>query len=83
MPSNQVYEAGTESTGQAIEFTLSSGNGNGSGSERPEGMPGEIGGKGGPGGKRGPGGDGSTPPEKPDGKMPGGDGSRPPKKTSR
>ena len=77
---DQVYEAGTESTGQAIEFTLSSGNGNGSGSERPEGMPGEIGGKGGPGGKRGPGGDGSTPPEKPDGKMPGGDGSRPPKK---
>ena len=77
---DQVYEAGTESTGQAIEFTLSSGNGNGPGSERPEGMPGEIGGKGGPGGKRGPGGDGSTPPEKPDGKMPGGDGSRPPKK---
>ena len=77
---DQVYEAGTESTGQAIEFTLSSGNGNGSGSERPEGMPGEIGGKGGPGGKRGPGGDGSTPPEKPDGKMPGGDGSKPPKK---
>ena len=77
---DQVYEAGTESTGQAIEFTLSSGNGNGSGSERPEGMPGEIGGKGGPGGKRGPGGDGSTPPEKPDGKMPGGDGLRPPKK---
>ena len=77
---DQVYEAGTESTGQAIEFTLSSGNGNGPGSERPEGMPGEIDGKGGPGGKVGPGGDGSTPPEKPDGKMPGGDGSRPPKK---
>ena len=77
---DQVYEAGTESTGQAIEFTLSSGNGNGSGSERPEGMPGEIGGKRGHGGKGGPGGDGSTPPEKPDGKMPGGDGSRPPKK---
>ena len=81
---DQVYEAGTESTGQAIEFTLSSGNGNGSGSEKPEGMPGETGGKGGPGGnggpEGGPGGDGSTPPEKPDGKMPGGDGSRPPKK---
>ena len=77
---DQVYEAGTESTGQAIEFTLSSGNGNGSGSERPEGMPGEIGGKRGHGGKGGPGGDGSTPPEKPDGKMPGGDGSAPPEK---
>lgn len=77
---DQVYEAGTESTGQAIEFTLSSGNGNGSGSEKPEGMPGETGGKRGHGGKGGPGGDGSTPPEKPDGKMPGGDGSRPPEK---
>ena len=72
---DQTYEAGTESAGQAIEFNISSGKGNGSGA--PEGKPGENGGH---GGKGGPGGDGSTPPEKPDGQRPGGDGSTPPEK---
>ena len=67
---DQTYEAGTESTGEAIEFTVSSGSGKGSGS--PDGRPGENGGNGGPGGKGGPGGDGSTPPEKPDGERPDG-----------
>ena len=67
---DQTYEAGTESTGEAIEFTVSSGSGKGSGS--PDGKPGENGGNGGPGGKGGPGGDGSTPPEKPDGERPDG-----------
>ncbi len=61
---DQTYEAGTESAGEAIEFTLSSGSGNGSGA--PDGKPGENGGKGGPGG------DGSTPPEKPRGGKPDG-----------
>ena len=72
---DQTYEAGTESAGQAIEFNISSGKGNGSGA--PEGKPGENGGR---GGKGGPGGDGSTPPEKPDGQRPGGDGFTPPEK---
>ena len=67
---DQTYEAGTESAGEAIEFTVSSASGNGSGS--PDGKPGENGGNGGPGGKGGPGGDGSTPPEKPDGERPDG-----------
>ena len=67
---DQTYEAGTESAGEAIEFTVSSGSGKGSGS--PDGRPGENGGNGGPGGKGGPGGDGSTPPEKPDGERPDG-----------
>jgi hypothetical protein len=61
---DQTYEAGTESTGEAIEFTTSSGSGNGSGA--PDGKPGENGENGGPGG------DGSTPPEKPDGGKPDG-----------
>ena len=60
---DQTYEAGTESTGEAIEFTLSNGSGEGSGA--PDGRPGENGENGGHGGKGGPGGDGSTPPEKP------------------
>lgn len=67
---DQTYEASTESAGEAIEFTVSSASGNGSGS--PDGKPGENGGNGGPGGKGGPGGDGSTPPEKPDGERPDG-----------
>ena len=67
---DQTYEAGTESAGEAIEFTVSSGSGKGSGS--PDGKPGENGGNGGPGGKGGPGGDGSTPPEKPSGEKPDG-----------
>ena len=67
---DQTYEAGTESTGEAIEFTVSSGSGKGSGS--PDGRPGENGGNGGPGGKGGPGGDGSTPPANPDGERPDG-----------
>ena len=69
----QTYEAGTESAGEAIEFTLSSGSGEGSGA--PDGKPGENGENMGPGGQGGPGGDGTTPPaggkpggEKPDGK---------------
>ena len=60
---DQTYEAGTESTGEAIEFTLSNGSGEGSGA--PDGRPSENGENGGHGGKGGPGGDGSTPPEKP------------------
>ncbi len=72
---DETYEAGTESTGEAIEFTVSSGSGDGKGA--PDGKPGENGGEGGNGG---PGGDGSTPPEKPDGQRPGGDGSTPPEK---
>ena len=67
---DQTYEAGTESAGEAIEFTVSSGSGKGSGS--PDGRPGENGGNGGFGEKGGPGGDGSTPPEKPDGERPDG-----------
>ena len=60
---DRTYEAGTESTGEAIEFTLSNGSGEGSGA--PDGRPSENGENGGHGGKGGPGGDGSTPPEKP------------------
>ena len=60
---DRTYEAGTESTGEAIEFTLSNGSGEGSGA--PDGRLGENGENGGHGGKGGPGGDGSTPPEKP------------------
>ena len=60
---DQTYVAGTESTGEAIEFTLSNGSGEGSGA--PDGRPGENGENGGSDGKGGPGGDGSAPPEKP------------------
>jgi hypothetical protein len=60
---DQTYEAGTESTGEAIEFTLSNGSGEGSGV--PDGKSGENTENGGHGGKGGPGGAGSTPPEKP------------------
>ena len=60
---DRTYEAGTESTGEAIEFTLSNGSGEGSGA--PDGRPGENGENGGSDGKGGPGGDGSAPPEKP------------------
>ena len=67
----QTYEAGTESDGEAIEFTLSSGSGEGSGA--PDGKPGENGENMGPGGQGGPGGDGTTPPEKPAGGKPGGE----------
>ena len=67
----QTYEAGTESAGEAIEFTLSSGSGEGSGA--PDGKPGENGENMGPGGQGGPGGDGTTPPEKPAGGKPGGE----------
>ena len=66
---DQTYEAGTESTGEAIEFTLSNGSGEGSGA--PDGRPGENGENGGHGGKGGPGGDGSTPPDKPGSGKPG------------
>ena len=67
---DQTYEEGTESSGQAVEFTLSSGNGEGSGA--PDGRPGENGENGDPAGKGGPGGNGSTPPEKPGGEKNGG-----------
>lgn len=67
----QTYEAGTESAGEAIEFTLSSGSGEGSGA--PDGKPGENGENMGPGGQGGSGGDGTTPPEKPAGGKPGGE----------
>ena len=67
---DQTYEEGTESSGQAVEFTLSSGNGEGSGA--PDGMPGEKGENGDPAGKGGPGGNGSAPPEKPGGEKNGG-----------
>jgi hypothetical protein len=60
---DQTYEAGTESAGEAIEFTLSNGSGEGSGV--PDGKSGENTENGGHGGKGGPGGAGSTPPEKP------------------
>ena len=53
---DETYEAGTASTGEAIEFTLSSGNGG-----APDGMPGEA-----PDGKPGQAPDG-TPGEAPDG----------------
>ena len=56
---DETYEAGSESVGEAITFTVSSGSGKGSGA--PEGKPGEDGGNGGAGR------DGSTPPEKPNG----------------
>ena len=56
---DETYEAGSESVGEAITFTVSSGSGKGSGA--PEGKPGEDGGHGGAGR------DGSTPPEKPNG----------------
>lgn len=56
---DETYEAGSESVGEAITFTVSSGSGKGSGT--PEGKPGEDGGHGGAGR------DGSTPPEKPNG----------------
>ena len=67
----QTYEAGTESAGEAIEFTISSGSGEGFGA--PDGKPGENGENMGPGGQGGPGGDGTTPPEKPAGGKPGGE----------
>ncbi len=57
---DETYEAGSESVGEAITFTVSSGSGKGSGA--PEGKPGEDGGHGGAGR------DGSTPPEKPNGR---------------
>jgi len=56
---DETYEAGSESVGEAITFTVSSGSGKGSGA--PEGKPGEDGGHGRAGR------DGSTPPEKPNG----------------
>ena len=56
---DETYEAGSESVGEAITFTVSSGSGKGIGA--PEGKPGEDGGHGGAGR------DGSTPPEKPNG----------------
>ena len=71
---DETYEAGTASTGQAIEFTLSSGSGDGMGG--PGGAP--------DGNGMGPGGNnGSEPPAKPDenGMGPGGNnGSEPPAK---
>lgn len=56
---DETYEAGSESVGEAITFTVFSGSGKGSGA--PEGKPGEDGGHGRAGR------DGSTPPEKPNG----------------
>lgn len=64
---DETYEEGTESSGEAVEFTLSSGGNGGA----PDGKPGEGGnggapsGKPGEGGSGGPGGNGSTPPAKP------------------
>ena len=57
-----AYDAGTASTGTAVEFDISSGGGNGPGGEPPEGG---QGGPGGQGGQGGPSGQGGTPPEKP------------------
>ena len=79
---DQTYEAGTASSGQAIEFILSSGKGDRAGA--PDGKPGENGensgtgengDRGGHAGKGGMSGDSSAPPEKPDGGKT--DGKRP------
>ena len=51
----EAYDEATASTGEAIEFTLSSSSGTG-------GAPGEA-----PGGNGGPGGEGGEPPAKPEG----------------
>ena len=81
---DETYEAGTASTGESIQFTVSAGSGNGGPGEggAQDGAPG-AGGPGGqaPDGNGGPGGDGTTPPAKPDGNGgPGGDGTTPPAK---
>ena len=70
----QAYEAGTESTGTAIEVVASSGGGQGGEMGTPP--------DGAQGDGNGPGGDGGTPPEGApgDGNGPGGDGGEPPAK---
>ena len=77
----KAYEAGSASTGIAIEATVSFGGqggpgsgGPGDGGTPPDAPGGEGGGQGGLG-QGGPGGDGGTPPEKPSGGAPGGSGS--------
>ena len=92
---DETYEEGTASTGEAIQFTVSSSSGNGGAPDgaAPDGnAPDGSGANGGAPGAGGPGGqapDGSTPPAKPDGGSgaggPGGqttDGKTPPAKPS-
>lgn len=75
-----TYEAGTASTGEAIEFTLSTGNGGPGGAPDGNGGPGGApDGQGGPGGAPGNGST-NTPPAKPDGNPPAKPDGNPPAK---